>query len=46
MAKYKENNLTIKDVYGEDVINALFVNEGNVMKDMIVEIGDVFCCYI
>merc|ERR1719160_2177370 len=40
MAKYQENNLTIKDVYGQDVIDALFVNEGSVMKDMTVQIAD------
>jgi len=38
--KYKDNNLTIKDVYGQDVMDALFVNEGSVMKDMTVEIAD------
>jgi hypothetical protein len=40
MQKYQEKNLTIKDVYGQDVIDALFVNEGSVMKDMIMQIGD------
>lgn len=40
MEKYKDGNLTIKDVYGQDVMDALFVNEGSVMKDMIAQIAD------
>merc|ERR1712232_1081898 len=40
LAMYKENNLTLKDVYGQDLIDALFVNEGNVMKDLSVTIAD------
>jgi len=38
--KYKENNLTIKDVYGQDMIDALFVNEGSVLKEMSTNIAD------
>jgi len=40
MQKYKDKNLTIKDVYGQDMIDAMFVNEGSVMKDMVVQIAD------
>lgn len=40
MQKYKDQNLTITDVYGKDVIDALFVNEGSVMKDMVLQIAD------
>jgi len=39
MEKYKEGNLTIKDVYGEDVINALFVDEASVMTQQISQIA-------
>jgi len=39
MAKYQEKNLTIKDVYGEDVINALFVNEGDEMQKMTMRVS-------
>lgn len=27
MEKYKETNLTIKDVYGQDVLDAMFADE-------------------
>ncbi|CAJ1462333.1 unnamed protein product [Effrenium voratum] len=40
MEKYKENNLTIKDVYGQDVVDALFKNEGDVISDQIAVIQD------
>jgi hypothetical protein len=40
MQMYKDKNLTIKDVYGQDVIDALFVNEGSVMRDMVTQISD------
>jgi len=40
MEKYKDGNLTIKDVYGKDVMDALFVNENSVMGDMIAQIAD------
>jgi len=40
MKKYQDNNLTIYDVYGKDVINSLFVNEGQVMMEHIKCIED------
>lgn len=40
MKKYQENNLTIKDVYGEDVLEALFVNEGEEMQKITKLISD------
>lgn len=40
LRKYKENNLTLKDVYGQDVMDALFINEGSVMKHLIHQVAD------
>lgn len=39
MEKYKERNLTIKDVYGKDVLDAMFADEGSIMNDLISTIG-------
>jgi hypothetical protein len=39
MQKYQDENLTIKDVYGQDVLDALFVNEGSVMKNLTEKIA-------
>jgi len=40
MEKYREQNLTITDVYGKDLVDALFVNEASVMQEMIEQIID------
>mmetsp|Transcript_56625 Transcript_56625/g.127326 ORF Transcript_56625/g.127326 Transcript_56625/m.127326 type:complete len:372 (+) Transcript_56625:27-1142(+) len=40
MLKYKEQNLTLKDVYGEDMLEAMFVNEAGVMQSSIDTIAD------
>lgn len=40
MQKYEDNNLTIKDAYGQDVFDALFVNEADVMQQTVVQIQD------
>eukprot|EP00928_Gymnodinium_smaydae_P020823 TRINITY_DN18051_c1_g2_i1.p1 TRINITY_DN18051_c1_g2~~TRINITY_DN18051_c1_g2_i1.p1 ORF type:complete len:391 (+),score=90.67 TRINITY_DN18051_c1_g2_i1:96-1268(+) len=40
MKKYQDNNLTIKDVYGQDVLDALFVDEANEMTQAIAQIRD------
>lgn len=40
MEKYKDKNLTIKDVYGQDMLDALFVDEGGIMKESISQIAD------
>lgn len=40
MVKYKEQNLTVKDVYGQEFIDAMFVNEGSVLKEMSTNIAD------
>jgi len=39
MQKYQDNNLTIKDVYGQDVLDALFVNEASIMQDSIKQVS-------
>mmetsp|Transcript_60015 Transcript_60015/g.140256 ORF Transcript_60015/g.140256 Transcript_60015/m.140256 type:complete len:370 (+) Transcript_60015:61-1170(+) len=38
--RYKEQNLTIQDVYGQEVIDAFFKNEGDVMSEQIAVIQD------
>lgn len=38
--KYQESNLTLKDVYGQDVLDALFVDEGSAMLDLVREVAD------
>jgi len=40
MQKYKDSNLTLKDVYGKEVMDALFVNEASAMQTLINEISD------
>lgn len=40
MRKYKDNNLTLKDVYGQEVWDALFTDEASVMKTLIRQIAD------
>jgi len=40
MQKYKEQNLTLKDVYGKDFMDALFVNEASEMTMAIATIAD------
>jgi len=40
MQQYKDNNLTIKDVYGDDFLDALFVDEAGGMRDAIAQIVD------
>lgn len=40
MHKYQEGNLTFKDVYGQDVIDALFMDEANEMELAIAQIQD------
>jgi len=38
--KYKEQNLTTKDIYGQDVIDAFFKTEGDVLSEQIAIIQD------
>jgi len=38
--KYQEQNLTIMDVYGKEVLDAMFVDEGSVLKETIAEVAD------
>jgi len=40
MEQYKEQNLTIKDIYGQEVVDAFFKNEGDVMSEQIAVIQD------
>lgn len=40
MEKYKDRNLTLKDVYGQEVLDALFVDESSEMMDMIRQVAD------
>mmetsp|Transcript_124844 Transcript_124844/g.243004 ORF Transcript_124844/g.243004 Transcript_124844/m.243004 type:complete len:423 (-) Transcript_124844:32-1300(-) len=40
MDKYRDNNLTLKDVYGQEVLDALFVDESGIMKESILQISD------
>jgi len=40
MAKYSDSNLTLKDVYGQDLLDALFVDESGIMKESILQISD------
>eukprot|EP00927_Polykrikos_kofoidii_P062581 TRINITY_DN57398_c0_g1_i1.p1 TRINITY_DN57398_c0_g1~~TRINITY_DN57398_c0_g1_i1.p1 ORF type:complete len:396 (-),score=89.21 TRINITY_DN57398_c0_g1_i1:158-1345(-) len=40
LKKYNESNLTLKDVYGQDFLDALFVDEANVMQLAIEQIHD------
>eukprot|EP00440_Ansanella_granifera_P011401 gb/GFBE01012369.1/.p1 GENE.gb/GFBE01012369.1/~~gb/GFBE01012369.1/.p1 ORF type:complete len:378 (+),score=101.27 gb/GFBE01012369.1/:1-1134(+) len=40
MHKYKENNLTLKDVYDQEVIDAMFKSEADVMIQQIAVIKD------
>jgi len=40
MRKYQEQNLTIKDVYGQDVIDALFRDEASDMMRLIALVAD------
>lgn len=40
MQKYKDSNLTLKDVYGQDFVDALFVDEAGVMKKAAAKISD------
>jgi hypothetical protein len=40
MKHYKDNNLTIKDVYGEDFLDSLFVDEAGGMREAIEQIAD------
>jgi hypothetical protein len=41
MKKYQDTNLTIKDIYGQEVFDALFVDEGGVMKEAIAELRQI-----
>jgi len=40
MEEYKEKNLTIKDIYGQEVVDAFFKTEGDVMSQQIAVIQD------
>jgi len=40
MSKYSDNNLTLKDVYGQELLDALFVDESGIMKESILQISD------
>ena len=40
MEEYKEKNLTIKDIYGQEVIDAFFKTEGDVISQQIAVIQD------
>jgi len=40
MQKYKDNNLTIKDLHGEEVLDALFKTEADIMVQQIAVISD------
>lgn len=40
MKKYQEHNLTLKDVYGQDVLDAMFVDEGSEMLGLIAQVSD------
>jgi len=40
MDKYSSNNLTLKDVYGQEVLDALFVDESGMMENSILQISD------
>lgn len=35
MQQYKDNNLTLKDMYDQDVLDAMFKTEGEVMAEVI-----------
>mmetsp|Transcript_41654 Transcript_41654/g.109984 ORF Transcript_41654/g.109984 Transcript_41654/m.109984 type:complete len:397 (+) Transcript_41654:181-1371(+) len=39
MVKYRDSNLTIKDVYGQDVFDAMFANEASIMTELIGNIS-------
>jgi len=40
MKKYQDSNLTLKDVYGQEMLDSMFVDEGSVMTESIRTIAD------
>jgi len=40
MAKYKDNNLTLADVYGKDALDSMFVDEGGAMRELVGDVSD------